>query len=263
MRTVGFFIVGVQKGGTTALDRYLRQSPFVQMADVKELHFFDNDNLDWSDPDYRYLHEHFEWSDCGLVRGEATPRYIYWPNALERIRCYNAGSKLIVSLRHPSYRAYSHWRMEIQRSEETLSFEDAIAEVGRSRVSNAEGGVHRVYSYVERGFYAPQIRRLRELFPPEQLLFLKTDDLWTETRNTLARVYRFLNLSTPVSTERAYVSPIYSAEIGTINSDILQKLNGLFAADIDETSGLTGLTLADWLRPDYEEPMVPTRSMVK
>ncbi|MEJ0095331.1 MAG: sulfotransferase domain-containing protein [Methylocella sp.] len=192
VRSVDFFIVGVQKGGTTALDSYLRRNPFVQMADVKEVHFFDNESLDWSDPNYLPFHEHFEWSQTsGVIRGEATPIYIYWPNAMERIRRYNAASKLIVCLRHPAYRAHSHWRMETKRSADTLSFEDAISEVGRSRVRNLDRGVHRVYSYVERGFYAHQIRRLRELFPPEQLLFLRTDDLWTRTENTLSRVYRF------------------------------------------------------------------------
>jgi hypothetical protein len=174
MRSVDFFIVGVQKGGTTALDSYLRLNPSFQMADVKEVHFFDNERLDWSDPAYLAFHEHFEWSQTsGIIRGEATPIYMYWPNAMERILRYNAASKLIVCLRHPSYRAHSHWRMETKRAAETLSFEDAISETGRRRVRNAEGGAHRVYSYVERGFYAQQIRRLLQLFPPEQLLFLR------------------------------------------------------------------------------------------
>ncbi len=48
------------------------------------MHFFDDETQDWSAPDYGAYHAHFGARD-GL-RGEATPIYAYWPNALERIR---------------------------------------------------------------------------------------------------------------------------------------------------------------------------------
>ena len=41
-------------------DGYLRQSPRVQMARRKEVHFFDNETLDWSAPDYASLHSEFD-----------------------------------------------------------------------------------------------------------------------------------------------------------------------------------------------------------
>ncbi|MGD1849381.1 MAG: hypothetical protein ACFCBU_01830, partial [Cyanophyceae cyanobacterium] len=40
-----FLIIGVQKGGTTSLYRYLQQHPQVHSALTKEIHFFDL-NLD-------------------------------------------------------------------------------------------------------------------------------------------------------------------------------------------------------------------------
>ena len=40
---IGFIICGTQKGGTTALDRYLRLHPEICMANKKEVHFFDSD----------------------------------------------------------------------------------------------------------------------------------------------------------------------------------------------------------------------------
>src|SRR6476661_6425498 len=154
-RVTDFFIIGVQKGGTTALDRFLRKHSQVQMAKVKELHFFDDDSLNWERPDYTRLHEAFDWEAPNpVMRGEATPIYSYWPNSIQRLRNYNRNAKLILSLRHPSFRAYSHWRMEVSRGAENLSFSAAIKPAGRQRVSQSTNGVHRVYSYVERGFYA-------------------------------------------------------------------------------------------------------------
>ncbi len=44
-RKIDFVIGGCQKGGTSALDYYLRQHPEIGMAKGKELHFFDNENI--------------------------------------------------------------------------------------------------------------------------------------------------------------------------------------------------------------------------
>ena len=99
---VDFFIAGVQKGGTTALDYFLRQHPSVEMAGRKEVHFFDDEALDWSRPDYELLHRFFAWERDNVLRGEATPIYSYWPGSIERIHRYNPKAKIVVGLRHPS-----------------------------------------------------------------------------------------------------------------------------------------------------------------
>lgn len=157
MRAV-FLIAGVQKGSTTALHHMLRQHSSVFLSERKELHFFDNESHDWRSPTYDAYDAHFANAPDGAVCGEATPIYTYWGPALSRIHAYNPSMKFIVSLRDPAERAYSHWRMETLRGAETVSFSEAIRG-GRQRViDQAEiAGHHRVYSYVERGFYAPQI----------------------------------------------------------------------------------------------------------
>jgi hypothetical protein len=47
---VGFYIVGVQKAGTTALDFFLRRHDAIEMAAGKEAHHFDNEKIDWRNP---------------------------------------------------------------------------------------------------------------------------------------------------------------------------------------------------------------------
>jgi hypothetical protein len=117
----------------------------------------------------------------------------------------------------------------------------------------------RVYSYVERGFYAPQIRSLKELFPPEQLLFLRTDDLWERPAQTLGRVHAFLRVEMSVAPTRAYTVPLAN-DIAAMPGEALSRLNELFAKDIEETGRLTNLALDDWLRPAYCEPMTPDQA---
>ncbi|WP_374469829.1 sulfotransferase domain-containing protein [Phenylobacterium sp.] len=189
---VDFIIAGVQKGGTTALFDYLRDEPGVALPRVKEVHFFDDEGQDWSRPDYAAYHANWEAPPDGRPRGEATPIYVYWPNSLERIRAYNPAMKLILLLRDPVQRAWSHWRMEYARGAETEPFAWCIRE-GRRRLLDAEPwGHHREFSYVERGFYGEQVERLFELFPRDQALILKAEDLRGDPGPALAQVRAFV-----------------------------------------------------------------------
>lgn len=204
---VSFLVAGVQKAGTTALHDYLRTHPQLCLPDVKEPHFFDDDTRDWSDPDYRAYEALFHQAE-GRLCGECTPIYIYWPNCLERIRAYNPAMKIVVSLRDPIERAWSHYRMELARGAENLPFSKAIR-TGRERFSDETpfGGYHRVYSYIERGFYAAQLQRLCEFFPRDQIFTMDAQQLRSNPRVSLDRLCDFLDVD-PFAT----VSPLNSHE---------------------------------------------------
>jgi hypothetical protein len=254
---VDFFIAGVQKGGTTALDDYLRSHPSIQMGRTKELHFFDDEALDWNAPDYAGLHSAFEWANDEAIRGEATPIYTYWPNALERLQRYNPAARLVVCLRHPTFRAWSHWRMETKRNAETLPFAAAIEWPARERVRSAPSGVHRVFSYIERGFYADQVVRILRLFSRDQVLFLRSDRLWSDPQQALESVQKHLSVPPSLKPERRYIVPIDSSELGSIPAASRERLDTLFRQDIQATAALIDMELSDWLRPDYAEGMGP------
>ena len=257
-RKVDFFVCGVQKAGTTALDMHLRTNPGVQMARVKEVHHFDDEAVDWSAPNHERLHGMFDWGVPAVLRGECTPIYLYWPNALARLQRYNPSARLIVGLRHPSLRAFSHWRMETARGSETLPFSTAISAAGRNRVRCAPCGAHRVFSYVERGQYAPQIRNLLEFFPRSQLHFYRTDALWAETGRVLEELGKFLGASLDLPTRRRYVAPVRSADLGSMAMEDREFLDDHYRDDIIETSKLIGMDLTDWLEPLYAEEMRPS-----
>lgn len=256
---VDFFVAGVQKGGTTALDRMLRYHPNIRMARVKEPHFFDDDSVDWSRPDFTRYHAQFDVPNAAIaVVGEATPILSYWPCALERIAAYNPTARIILCLRHPSLRAYSQWRMETSRQAEDLSFADAIREPGRYRVRTAPGGVHRVFSYVERGFYARQIERLQKLFPPQNLFFIRTDRLWSDAKAAFRDILDFLAVPQITPTDRRYDVWIDTRDMGPMQRSDRRYLDMLYAEDIRHTARRAALDLSDWLEPNYEEPMDAT-----
>lgn len=198
---VNFLIVGTQKGGTTALAKFLAQHPEICFAPVKEVHFFDGVDYDrgW---DQTQLNHHYQksfpnWQGQKIV-GEATPIYMYLPFVAERIYHYNPQMKLIFLLRDPVERAISHYQMELGRGLERLPLPLAIAlepyRLRRDRHNLQEKSSLRCHSYVDRGFYARQIINMQQYFPPSQMLFIKTTDLRQKHQEVLQNIYSFLGL---------------------------------------------------------------------
>lgn len=239
---VSFLIAGVQKGGTTALHAYLKTHPEIFLPERKELHFFDDErNVDWEKPDYTAYHHHFSSGNLNQIWGEATPIYTFWPPALQRIHDYNPNIKLIILLRDPVERAYSHWRMEWSRDCENLSFSEAIRN-GRKRMTSQDtlSRANRIYSYVERGFYYPQINRLFKLFPKEDILILWNHDLKKDHTTLLDKIYKFLGVMPPKAPPQAiFVRPVENkADIPPLSNEDKRFLRELYDEDIRKTANL-------------------------
>jgi hypothetical protein len=245
---VNFLVAGVQKGGTTALFSYLNEHPELNMAPEKEVHFFDDETgVNWSAPDYDAFHRRFSWSKPGPA-GEATPIYIYWPESLKRIRAYNPAMKLILLFRDPAERAYSQWRMETARGAETRPFSWCVRQ-GRERVRDNfdPPGHHRVFSYVERGFYGRQLEQCLRLFPSEQLLLLRSDDLRRDPSSVLGRVCDFLQVRHLPSPGQREVH-VGAKEVGGdgLPPEDRAYLREVFAEDLDLFTKLSRLDTEAW-----------------
>lgn len=202
MPLVSFLIGGVQKGGTTALARYLGRHPQLALPRAKEAHVFDAPDFDerWTPAqiDRRYA-AHFEpGGPPRRLYGDATPIYLFHPALIARIARYNPGMRWIVLLRHPADRAISHYHMERGRGAETLPLAAALlAEPWRLRGHAddfAWSSPLRCHSYLARGRYARQLDALFAAFPSGQVLLLPSDALLHRPAIALARVHRFLGL---------------------------------------------------------------------
>ena len=200
---VGFVIIGAQKCGTTFLYHLLGQHPRVEPAAKKEIHYFDHHfgkGIGW------YL-SHFPESRVmegqKTITGESSPYYMFHPRAPERIAQVILRARLIALLRNPVDRAYSHYQQEARRGYEPLTFEGAIeAEAGRlhgerDRILENESYTsfnHQNFSYLSRGIYVDQLQEWLRLFPREQMLVLKSEDLYGRTPEVLGAVFEFLDL---------------------------------------------------------------------
>jgi ribosomal protein S15P/S13E len=204
-----FFIVGAQKCGTTSLYNYLIQHPCVLSANEKEIHFFsDKYNLGiyWYRAQFPSLvkkYRHLWHYHQKIITGEATPYYLFHPHAATRIKSLYPDSKIIIMLRNPVDRAFSHYRYHVKLKAETLSFEEAIAqeplrlrgELDRMIADERyDSNNYKLYSYLERGKYIDQIERWAELFPKDQLLIIKSEDFFSDPEEIFNSTLDFLEL---------------------------------------------------------------------
>lgn len=197
-----FLIVGVMKGGTTSLFKYLAGHPQVAAPFRKEIKFFDSNyfhGLEW----YRAHFPLKSGLDGGKITGEASPYYMFHPCAPARICAALPGAKIILLLRNPVDRAFSHYQHMVRVGVESLSFKDALAQEEIRLAGEAEKiaadprystAKHVRYSYKARGYYLAQLQTWYGLYPKEQILVLKSEDLSDQPSSVFRQTLKFLGL---------------------------------------------------------------------
>lgn len=212
-----FLIIGVQKGGTTSLYEYLCHHPQVIPNLHKEIDFFIWQyyrGLDW------YL-AHFPPIPTGgeYITGEASPSYIVDSQVCDRIYQTFPKVKLIVTLRNPVNRAFSqyqdhkNWMAQEKRTlEQAIIDEINILDTIEDPTLAGAKFWGNQYGYLLRGMYVYFLEKWIQKFPPEQLLILKSEDLYSNPQTTLKQVFEFLNLPNHQLTEyHRYTAGSYTA----------------------------------------------------
>ena len=219
MPLINLFIVGTQKGGTTALAEFLSAHSQVCLVQGKEAHVFDQHNIDTQtasdiEDNYRKLLPHYTQQ---AICCDATPLYMFFPDIPARLASYNPAAKIIVLLREPAERALSQYQMEKRRGDEPFGFAQAlIAERHRLRQSaapSAEKSAWRLHSYRQRGYYSRQLANIYQHFAPEQVLVLRNSDLLYQHQPTLDRICQFLMIDSFISAPREVFAGRYQATL--------------------------------------------------
>ena len=244
-KQVEFLICGAQKGGTTALHGYLQRHPQLYLPNQKELHYFDNEDKNWENPNYEIYHQHFADAKTEQqLLGEATPIYMYWNSSPARIWQYNPRIKLIAMLRNPITRAFSHWNMERERKADGMGFLEAIT-TETARCRGALPLQHRVYSYVDRGFYSQQLRRLWSYFPQKQVLVLRQEQLQQNPGLTMEQIYKHLGIvNVPFTGAQQLHALPYEDPMPAAAKDWLRQH---FLWEIKQLEAMLGWDCRNWL----------------
>lgn len=245
-RKIDFLLVGAQKSGTSALDKYLREHPEIGMAKRKEVHFFDNEKVFLkSQIDYSEYEINFDFNSNKKIFGEATPIYIYWEPSCRRIWEYNRNIKLIFILRNPITRAFSHWNMEFDRKAEKDHFSLAIRNE-YERLKEKSPLQHRVFSYTDRGYYSRQILRYKRLFSEEQMLFIKYEEFKSNNKQELSKIFEFLGVKADQYIFN-YKEVHTRKKHDTISIEDKSFLINKLEADIRQVEELLNWDCSDWL----------------
>lgn len=209
-----FLIIGAKRGGTTSLWNALLTHPLVlpmfpAVQNLKSPHYFY-----WHyDKGERWYRSHFATTaqraivgrrhGHPAVCGEASPYYLYHPYTPERAASLVPKAKLIIMLRDPVARAYSHYWERVHEGVETLSFEAAI----KAEDARLEGELERMeadplyysrphdfFSYRDRGIYLPQLERWFAAYPRDQALIVRSEDFYADQQRSYDEVCQFLGI---------------------------------------------------------------------
>lgn len=199
------FILGAAKCGTTTLHACLDQHSDICMSSPKEPLFFEAEyqrGLDF------YWERYFAHYGGEQIVGESRHRNLYLPYVPARIHAVNPKARLVVLVRNPIDRAFSHWWMLHRRNKDMQEFEEAIRsnlerlkknlrmetpeEIARYERELPEDGLYR--SYVDTGYYAEQIERFVRQFSPEQIRIFLLEDLHQDPQAVVRKVCDFVGV---------------------------------------------------------------------
>jgi hypothetical protein len=208
MRLPNFLIIGAAKSGTTSLAAYLEQHSEVFFCPEKEPNYFAlaGESLPHAGPaspetlyeliyaysvtDYQEYLSLFEGVGGQKAIGEASVRYLYYPEAPRRIRSEIPDVRLVAILREPVSRLYSHYCMNVQYQLEPLSLPDAIAE----EKARAEANWGWDWHYVNMSLYSKQLKRYFDLFDRGQIKVFLYDDFVNEPLAVYQEICRHIGV---------------------------------------------------------------------
>jgi hypothetical protein len=209
-------VIGAKRSGTTSLWRALEAHPAVLplfpsaqllplRANQKGVHYYDREFGKGS----LWYRSHFATRARVALRRrragaaltcEASPGYLAHPSAPARVARDIPAARLVVMLRHPVQRAYSHWKEQVRNGHEALDFEAAIsAEPERLKVATEAddelGWRLEHYGYVTQSRYDVGLANWAQLFPAGQLLVLYAEEYFERPEPTLHRIADFLRIA--------------------------------------------------------------------
>jgi hypothetical protein len=187
---VNTFIVGAPKAGTTSLHFYLDQHPDVTMSSVKEPDYF-------SCKEVKELYYRSKVIDTtkgynslfekeSKVMGESSVSYLFYENVPKRIFEYNPNAKIIIMLRNPVERAFSHFSMDSRLGLCNVSLFTILSNSSKYKLFFQQ--------FVELGDYVDQIKRYQSHFDSKQIKILFYDDLKSDATDLVSSVFDFLEL---------------------------------------------------------------------
>lgn len=191
---VNLFIVGAPKCGTTYLFEYLKLTKECDMSSVKEPDFFSHDLLARNVTYYntKPIENQVEYDQLFRLNEdfpyhcEASVSYFTYPEVARRIHTYNPEAKIIILLRDPALRAFSHFKMDQRLGYINASFESII-----NKENNETSAKQFYHQYITMGYYSRYVKAYLNQFGKDQVCCIEDS---TDMSKVIARISAFLDI---------------------------------------------------------------------
>lgn len=181
-----FVGIGFPRCGTTWISKCLAEHPEISFTRdkkgdlAKETHFFCFDH-EYKKGFAWYEDEYFSGRKPGNICGEFTTIYFAKEKTLERIKQAFPDTKIIVSLRNPYDRAFSHFLYRKRKNGKPKDFSEVFG--------NDE---HHIIKWSD---YFPYVEMLLKHFDRDKILFVFHDESRDDPYTFIQNIYRFLDVS--------------------------------------------------------------------
>ena len=206
-----FIVIGVGRGGTTSLYNYLNQHNCIQKSSYDEIGFFDDNyhlGLNWYRSMFptKYEKQKVIQKFGKFLTYDVTPWYVRRPWTANRIKSLLPSVKIIVVLRNPVDRTYSHYHLTRREKGLTKSFEEIIDE-DIQKINNYDDDLKNSEEYyaelvqnshIARGFYLEQLEIWLTIFDKKNILIISSEDLAENTQKTMNSIFNFLDLENQI-----------------------------------------------------------------
>lgn len=188
-----FIGIGAAKCATTWVYRCLLEHPQICGPYKKELNFFITKDPTWGTTNiehHKYLYnkgisyykKYFSHCMTNTVKGEYSVSYFSDPGAAKLIKKHFPDIKILVCLRDPVKRAYSHYLFakEFLLLEKSQTFEEALK--------------NHPEVYIEWSMYYKQLKNYLDLFPKKNIGIFLIEDLKKNPVIFIQKIYEFLGV---------------------------------------------------------------------
>ena len=189
MKKPNLFIVGAPKSGSSFLYEKLEQHKELYFTTTKELNFFSYQELeeksyykDFKIKDLSKYLQLFEKSKQQKYLIDASVSYFVYPTVPNKLKDFNSNAKIIMILREPVKRAFSHYLMDIRMGYANKSLVDYL--------SNPEKYQAYYTQYIGNSLYSKNIKNYTDVFGKENVCILKLENLKQE----LSKLFNFLGV---------------------------------------------------------------------
>ena len=188
-RYFDFGIIDTQKGGTTSLLLNLRNHKEISMS-KEEDHIFD------LHLGRNTIHESVKMLDYNKTVGFKSPELLYLTHNYIHLQKFVPYIKMIVLLRNPVNRAYSHWNMIYTNpTPYNKSFDDAIQEELDYRIGENDSFHTAEYHFLQRGLYYKQLIELFKYFQRSNVLIIISEKMFENEDKYYKMVYDFIGVT--------------------------------------------------------------------